>query len=240
MIRTIIWFMYFWLYLIVSIPKYFIMKHREKSTYPIERFDEDMDRIAKHWSRSLVKLAGGKVQVFGEEKIPTDEAVVFVSNHQGNFDIPIMVGFIKKPKGFIAKIEIKKMPMLGNWMRFLKCIFMDRSNPRAALKGINEGAEFVKMGYSLVIFPEGTRSPDGHVKEFKQGSLKLALKAKATIIPVAIDGTYNIMKKGEKIIRPAHVTVRIGEPIRTADLSGHESKMLTDKVKTQIEELLAI
>lgn len=240
MIRTIIWFIYFWLYLIVSIPKYFIMKSRETSSYPVHKFDADMNKIVKHWSRSLVKLAGGKVDVYGEEKIPTDEAVVFVSNHQGNFDIPVILGFIEKPKGFIAKIEIKKMPLLGDWMRFLKCIFMDRSNPRAALKGINEGAEFVKNGYSLVIFPEGTRSPDGHVKEFKQGSLKLALKAKATVIPVAISGTYDMMKKGQKRIKPAHVTVRIGEPIDTAELSGHESKMLTDNVKTQIEALLAI
>jgi len=238
MLRTIVWFIYFWIYQLALIPKYFYFKNMSKKTELRESFDAKVDKEAKRWARSLVKLAGGDITVIGEEKIPADQAVVFVANHQGNFDIPVLLGYIKKPKAFIAKKEAKKMPMIGDWMKFMNCVFMDRSNPREALKAINEGAQNVKDGYSLVIFPEGTRSPDGKLKEFKQGSLKLALKAKAPIVPVAISGTFDMMQKGKRIIRPAKVEVRIGDPIFTDELTGHESKMIMERVWDEVNGML--
>jgi 1-acyl-sn-glycerol-3-phosphate acyltransferase len=99
-LRTIIWFIYFWAVLLKLIPSLIRVKHLQKAGNIQER-DTLVDKKVKEWSTSLVKLSGSKITVSGEENIPADTAVLFVSNHQGNFDIPILLGYIKKPKAFI-------------------------------------------------------------------------------------------------------------------------------------------
>jgi len=160
---------------------------------------------------------------------------VFVANHQSNFDIPLLLGYINKPKGFIAKAETEKMPIVGGWMRYLRCVFMDRSNPRAALKAIKQGIEIVKSGYSLVIFPEGTRSVDGSLSEFKPGSFKLAMKAEAMIVPVTISGSFGIMKKGSLRIKPSQVKITISDPVTSTGYESTESYLLREKIADIIQ-----
>lgn len=225
--RTIVWFIYFWIYLLLTLPNYFIVGSRLKKGKDIEGL---VHRQTVRWGRRLVKLAGGKVTVIGEENIPKTGPVVFVANHQGNFDIPLLLGFIDKPKGFVAKASIEKMPIVGNWMKYMQCIFMDRESPRAALKAIKQGIEVVKNGHSLVIFPEGTRSLDGQLAEFKPGSFKLAMKAKALIVPVTISGTIDMMPKNSKWIKPADVTLTISEPLPSTGYESTESYLLREKV----------
>lgn len=231
MIRTAIWFIYFWIYQVFALPKYFILGHKEKKGQSIEMA---VHKETIRWARSLIKLTGSKIEVKGEENIPKEGPVVFVANHQGNFDIPLLIGYIDKPKGFIAKVETEKMPIVGGWMRYMKCIFMDRKNPRAAVKTIKQGVEIVKSGHSLVIFPEGTRSVDGQLGEFKPGSFKLAMKAEAQIVPVTIDGTIDIMRKGSMRIKPALVKLTISEPISAVGYESTESYLLREKVKAAI------
>jgi 1-acyl-sn-glycerol-3-phosphate acyltransferase len=176
--------------------------------------------------------------VTGEENLHKEGPVLFVSNHQGNFDIPILLGFIDKPKAFIAKKELTKIPILRTWMEYMQCVFIDRSDARQSLKAINRGAELLQEGYSQVIFPEGTRSEDGTLREFKPGSLKLALKANVPIIPITIKGSYNMMPKGDWKIKAAKVEVIISPPVSTENVSVKESNELTEKVKTIIESHL--
>ncbi len=235
--RTIIWYIYFWLVLIFTLPKYFKVKSLIKREKEIEA-DLVIDKQVKSWAQSLVKLSGSTVAVIGEENIPTDEAVVFIANHQSNFDIPLLLGYIKKPKGFIAKAEIKKLPVVGNWMAFMKCVFMDRSDPRAALRSIKAGIEIVKEGHSLVIFPEGTRSETGQLCEFKPGSFKLALKSKAKIIPLTINGSIDIMRKGSNKIKPAHVEIIVSEPVDASDYKPTESFELRERIYGIIQSKL--
>jgi 1-acyl-sn-glycerol-3-phosphate acyltransferase len=111
-LRTIIWFIYFWAVLIKLIPALYRVKQLQRSGRIQER-DKLVDVKVKEWSQSLVKLSGSKITVSGEENIPKDTAVLFVSNHQGNFDIPLLLGYLQKPKAFISKIEVKKMPFIG-------------------------------------------------------------------------------------------------------------------------------
>ncbi|WP_261176916.1 1-acyl-sn-glycerol-3-phosphate acyltransferase [Anaerobacillus sp. CMMVII] len=132
-----------------------------------------------------------------------------VSNHQGNFDIPILLGFLERPIGFISKVEVKKLPIVRDWMVYMNCVFLDRQDRRQAIKAINQGAENIKKGTSIVIFPEGTRSKGMEMNPFKSGSFKLAQKAEATIVPIAINGSYRIMEKNGNRIKPAKVTVTI-------------------------------
>lgn len=227
--RTIIWFIYFWLYQLFTLPKYFKIRSMHKKG-KIAEAEAYVGKQAFEWGKKLVKLTGSEVEVIGEENIPTDGAVVFVANHQSNFDIPLLLGYINKDKGFVAKAETKKLPVVGGYMKFMNCVFMERTDPRAALKSIKEGIEIVKSGHSLVIFPEGTRSVDGNLNEFKSGSFKLALKSKAPIIPVTINGSINIMKKGSNKIKPAKVKIIISKPVDSLEYKSTESYLLRDKV----------
>lgn len=234
MIRTIILSAYVVLYLLLSIPRLKRVSRLEEKGEKEEK-DAIIRKTAKDWADGIVRLSGSKVEVKGADNIPRDEAVVFVSNHQSNFDIPILMSCIEKPKAFIAKVEMENMPILSRWMSEMGCIFMDRDDVRQSLKSISKGAENVKNGYSMVIFPEGTRSVDGEIGEFKQGSLKLATKAKAKIVPVTIKGSKDIMPKGKKSIRAANVQLVISEPIDTNGISKEDEKMLSERVRGIIE-----
>jgi 1-acyl-sn-glycerol-3-phosphate acyltransferase len=237
MLRTFFWFIYFWLYLISVLPNQFKIKRlaREGNT---ALHDQIVDNTVKNWARSLVALSGSKVKVIGEENIPAEGSVVFVSNHQGNFDIPILLGHIKKPKAFIAKVELENMPMISTWMKHMKCVFMDRSDVRQSLRTISEAAGYIKEGYSMVIFPEGTRSKGMQMGEFKQGSFKLALKAKAPIVPVTIRGSYKIMESQKFIIRPAEVEIIISKPIETKNMTKEQETLLPEQVHEIIKSNL--
>jgi 1-acyl-sn-glycerol-3-phosphate acyltransferase len=235
MLRTIIMFIYFWLYLISIQPIYMRLKRLEKMG-KIAEHDRLMAQTAWKWGRALVKCAGVTVVTTGQEKIPAEVPVLYVSNHQGNFDIPILLGYIDKPKAFIAKIELLKIPMLRAWMKQLKCVFLDRSDIRQSLKTINRAAEYLKQGYSMVIFPEGTRAKDNKMGEFKPGSLKLAIKAGVPIVPVAINGSYKIMEESGFIVKPAHVEVTVFDPIPTQGLTKEQADGLSDRVRGIIEQ----
>lgn len=231
--RTLAWFIYFWIYLI-AIQPILIKVNRLARMGKIDEHDRLTNQTAKNWAQSLVKLAGVTVKIQGEENIPSQGAVLFVSNHQGNFDIPILLGYINKPKAFIAKIELLKVPLIRTWMTHLKCVFMDRSDIRQSLKAINQAAEHLKEGYSMVIFPEGTRSKGATLGEFKPGSLKLGLKAGVPILPMAIQGSYKIMENNGFLIKPAQVKITIFEPIPTQGLTKEQAADLPEKIRNII------
>ncbi|AET66291.1 1-acyl-sn-glycerol-3-phosphate acyltransferase [Desulfosporosinus orientis DSM 765] len=233
--RTFAWFTYFWIYLLAIQPTLLKVNRLAKSG-KIDEHDRLTNQTAKKWAHSLVHLAGVTVEIRGEENIPAEGPVLFVSNHQGNFDIPILIGYISKPKAFIAKIELLKIPFIRTWMTHLKCVFMDRSDIRQSLKVINQAAAYLKEGYSMVIFPEGTRSKGDTLGEFKPGSLKLGLKAGVPIIPMAIQGSYKIMENNGFLIKPAHVKITIFEPIPTKGLTKEQAADLPDKVRNIIAE----
>ncbi|KNF08345.1 1-acyl-sn-glycerol-3-phosphate acyltransferase [Gottschalkia purinilytica] len=237
MLRTIVWFIYFWVSLVLLLPSLLRVKILDKSGNIAKR-DEVVNRKVKKWAKSVLVLSGCEVNVIGEENVPEDGSVLFVSNHQGNFDIPILLTYIQKPKAFLAKSELKKLPMINKWMKYLNCIFLDRKNPRESIKAINNGVEILKEGYSLVVFPEGTRSKDGKLGEFKSGSLKLATKSGVPIVPVTIKGSNKIMEKGSLIIRPAKVEIIISPPIEVNDNQSKDTKELTEVARKAICENL--
>ncbi|WP_242854319.1 lysophospholipid acyltransferase family protein [Oxobacter pfennigii] len=231
------WFILFWLYQIYLIPKLIYAYILNKNNKIKER-DSFVYGVAGRWARFLVKMTGSTVKVIGEENIPHNSPVVFIGNHQGNFDIPIYLGYINKPKAFISKIEIKKIPFISTWMKYMNCIFMERDDVRQSLKAINEGVEYIKQGYSYVIFPEGSRSKGDNINEFKTGSFKLALKAEVPIVPVTMKGSYKIMEKNGFFITPAYIEVIISPAIETAGMSKEDARNIQDKVKNIISSNL--
>ncbi len=237
MIRAISLILYLGLYLIYSL--FILVKvtyyHRKNR---IEERDQLIFRTVKKWAKSMVSFGGAKVKVIGQENIPKEGAVLFVGNHQSNFDIPILLGFVDYPKGFIAKIELLKVPILSTWMQYMKCIFIDRRDIRQSLRAINQGVNYLKDGYSLVIFPEGTRSVNGELGDFKPGSLKLAIKAGVPIIPITIKDSFKLMDKSNFSIKPAAVEVIISKPFYVKHTQVKETKEMTDEVKRIIKENL--
>lgn len=236
MLRTIIWFIYFWLYQIIALPN-LLRANRLAAKGMLAERDALAARQALGWSRSLLWLAGCRVQVTGAEQIP-EGAVVYVSNHQGAFDIPILLGSIEKPKGFIAKDSLEKMPGVGHWMQHIHCVFIKRGNPREAIVAISQGVQKLKEGHSMVIFPEGTRSKDGALLEFKAGALKLATKAGVPIVPVAIDGSVAMMQKGSWVIHPADVAVTVFPPFLPETYKDLDTNELTEQLKQTIASVL--
>jgi len=239
MLRTITWYIYFWIYLIAIQPTLLKVNRLARMGKTAEH-DQLTAQTAKKWARSLVKAAGVTVAITGEENIPSEGPVLFVSNHQGNFDIPILLGYVDKPKAFIAKVELLKFPLVRTWMVHMKCVFMDRSDIRQSLKVINQAADYLKEGYSMVIFPEGSRSQGDTLGEFKPGSLKLALKAGVPIVPIAIRGSYKILEQNGFRIKPAHVDIAILDPIPTAGLTKEQAAELPERVRKIIEQSLEL
>lgn len=178
----------------------------------VEEKDTLMHQKPKHWAKTLVKLTGSKVEVIGQEKIPQGP-VLFVSNHQGNFDVPILIGFLEKPLGFISKVEVKKIPLISRWMEAMNCVFIDRKDRRKAVQSIKDGIATLKKGHSLVIFPEGTRSKGDEMGEFKKGGLRLATDSKVPVVPITISGSYKIMEESKFGFQPAKVKVTVHDPI---------------------------
>lgn len=196
-----------------------------------------LTKLGHGWGRMLVEATGSAVTVVGADKVPQDQAVVIVSNHQGNFDIPVLLGYFPKAAAYIAKEEVRKYPILGKWNELYGTVFIKRNNPREALRAIQEGVERLKAGYSLVIFPEGTRSQDGHVLPFKPGALKLAQKSGTMIIPVTLINTRSIMVKNSLRIRRADIRMIIGDPIDPSTEASHDlAVIIQEQISANVEQ----
>jgi 1-acyl-sn-glycerol-3-phosphate acyltransferase len=226
--------MYFFGYLMVVSPL-LLKAYKLKKQGRKDELDTFIRTITSNWARRLIKLAGGEVSVIGAERIPEDEPLLIVSNHQGNYDIPVLLGYLGINMGFISKIEVKKIPLIRSWMMLMGCIFMDRKDRRQAVKAIKEGAESFQHGQNLVIFPEGTRSKGGPVAPFKKGSFKLATKSGVTILPVTINGTYKLMESNNNLMTPGSVVVTVTEPIRCHQTDQSiDAQQLADLSRAQI------
>lgn len=230
MLRTLIWFMYFWMYLLICAPLSAYANHLEHRG-EMERCDRLVERVVQNWARRLLWLAGAKVEVSGQQNLP-DRAAVYVGDHQGNFDVPVMLACVGAPRGLIAKAELGRLPLVRVWMRHLHCLFVDRRNPRAGAETLRQGAELLKSGHGLTIFPEGTRSRGGAVGQFQGGAFRIASMAGAPIVPVTIEGTHRLMESNKGMrIRPAEVRVTIHPPVETDGLSREELRALPERVR---------
>ena len=187
--------------------------------------------VSSMWARFVMKISFAKINITGLENVPKDETVLFVSNHQSYLDIPLLMGYIPKPKGFIAKKELESWPIVSYWMKKIRCIFMDRENVRKSAKSIVEGINILKSGYSMVIFPEGTRSKGIKRHEFNSGSFKLATKPKVPIVPVSIDGSYIVLSGKFHFVKKCEINLTIHPTIETNNLSKEDLKELPKKVE---------
>jgi len=212
-------------YLFLQVLKLFIGMETQKSYVHF---------FASTWGKICVGTSGSIITVTGSEKIPNTN-VLFVSNHQSNYDIPLLLSRIPRPIAFVAKVEIAKIPLMSHWMKEMGCIFLDRSDIRQSLKVMQEGTKRLEDGYNMVIFPEGTRSKDGTMSEFKQGSLRLATKANVPIIPVSIINSGNMWEYSGRRITKTQAEIIFHDPIYPDKLSKEEVKELHKTVHKIVE-----
>jgi 1-acyl-sn-glycerol-3-phosphate acyltransferase len=183
-------------------------------------------------------LAGIRYKVIGREHVPKDRAIVFCSNHQSNVDPPVLFRALDRRLHILYKAELRKVPVLGRVLEAGGFVPIQRDNRDAAFASIERAAESIRAGNSFLIFPEGTRSKTDELLPFKKGGFVMAFNAQAPILPVAITGGREAMRKGSAVIRPVRVTVRIGPPIETARRSVEERDAIIAEVRQRIEALI--
>jgi len=194
--------------------------------------------VAKFWGLSIIKVTGCTVTVTGRENIPKKGGVCFVSNHCGYFDIILLLAYCGRPIGFVAKKELLWVPVLNCWIYMIGGLFIDRKAIRKAVRTINKGVERIKSGGGMIIFPEGHRSKGQGLLPFHPGSLKLATMAEAPIVPVALEGSYEVFEKNLRAVRTS-LKVAFCEPIDTKNLPHEERKqILCDRIYSVIKEHL--
>lgn len=234
--RTIVIYIYFGIMMFLTLFLKLYLSVLKKIKKP-EVYKNIFHDTVNSWAEHFLKVLGVKVKVIGRENLPEGECL-FVSNHQGNTDFLLLMAVLKKHLGFIAKKEMLKLRIISMWMKEMHCVFLDRKNIRESLKGINQGVENLKNGYSMVIFPEGTRSKSHKLGEFKKGSMKLATKANVLVVPIAIDNTFVVFEEEKGKLKPANVTISILKPMDVNELTKEEKADLAEIIRGKIDEEL--
>jgi 1-acyl-sn-glycerol-3-phosphate acyltransferase len=183
-------------------------------------------------------LSGIRFDVSGRENILLNRAAVYCSNHQSNVDPPILFEALHPRMHILYKHEIDRIPILARAFRLGGFIPIDRRNRESAMRSLEEGARSIIAGNSFLIFPEGTRSRGDELLPFKKGGFVMALKARAPIVPVSIQGGREAQRKGSWIIRPVTVTIRVGRPVETSAYGPTQRDELIRRVRAEIEALL--
>jgi len=180
--------------------------------------ENKVHKIANLWARMLLWLTSTRVEVIGRENVLMNRPQIFMANHQSDFDILIVLAHIPGQFRWIAKKELFKIPIFGKAMRNAGYIEIDRQNHEKALRSLDEAAQKIREGKSVVTFPEGTRSRDGKIRPFKQGMFHLAIRSGVPIVPISIIGAGEIMPKRTLKVRPGRITLVIDRPV---DVSGY-------------------
>lgn len=191
-------------------------------------------KVSSLWCRLLCKLNGVKVEIEGQENILTDRPQIFVSNHQGYFDIFALSGYLPVQIRWVAKSSLFKIPFLGGAMKASGYIPVVRDDRKKAYEAFNKTLEKVKEGSSIIIFPEGTRSEDGKIGPFKKGSNLIASRSKCPMVPVTIIGSGDIIKKGSAVITPGSVQVIISPPVEPSNDKKENEEVLQSIRRTII------
>ncbi len=203
------------------------------------RLPEDaLQRYARHWARLFCRIAGVRVQIEGAELLQANTGYIYCANHLSQFDIFSFQGFFPFSFRWLAKEELFKVPFLGWAMTNAGSIAINRSHGREALKSLQQAAERIKAGTSVLIFPEGTRSADGTLQPFKGGAMLLAIKAGVPLVPVAFVGSYAVLPKGALLVRPGTITIKIGTPVMVTGYSSKDKQELAITIHQKVAELL--
>jgi 1-acyl-sn-glycerol-3-phosphate acyltransferase len=191
------------------------------------------------WAPSILGIIGARLRVEGSERLRSGGPYFIVANHQSWVDIPSLFLSLPLPVLFLAKKELVHVPFLGRYMSAMGMVFIDRVARQDSARSIGEASERLRQGWSVLSFPEGTRSPDGRVQRFKTATFAAAIATGVPVVPVAMAGPERILPARSYNARPGRVRVAVGEPILTAGLDRSERAALADRAQREVEALLA-
>ncbi len=236
MLRTIIFFSYFWFSIFLLMPIGLVVLILEWCglriiSRPI------IGIIVRYWAKTVVWGTGTKPTVSGLENVPRGGSVVFVSNHQGNMDFVMILAYLPRTIGFIIKSQALFLPFINIWIAAMGSIFMNRDSMAKGKASIDRGVRKIMRGSDMCIFPEGTRSRSSRLGVFRNGSFKLATRANAVIVPVTVNGSYRTWEQNKKIT-PSAISMVVHPPVPTAGMSADDRKVLPDRVRAIIESAL--
>jgi len=186
------------------------------------------------WARVILRVCGIKVNVRGLENVDPSVPRIYMTNHQSFFDIFAVLACLPVNFKFILKQELMKIPFFGPAMKKAGYIGIERDDPRKAVLSMKQAADRIKNGASVLIFPEGTRSPDGRLQEFKRGGFNLAIKAGCDIVPIGIRDSFRIAPKGSLRIRKGAFGWRIGRPVPLSGLGKRDTPQLMEQVRSEM------
>jgi len=176
------------------------------------------NHLVRFWSWSFLRTAGVRCRVVGRDRVTQGESYVFISNHQSNLDVMAHFLAVPVPITFLAKKELFRIPVFSQAMRAFGIVKTDRQAGAGAHRGINRQVEkAIDLGYSVIIYPEGTRTRSGHLGTPKKGAFRIASQASLGVVPMAISGAADLWAPGRKLIRPGEIRIEMGEPIATDD-----------------------
>jgi len=206
------------------------------ATYPFDRKGRVVHYYARLWGKVALLANRVKVRVEGLEHLKGEGPYIFMSNHQGSYDIFALLGHLPFQFKWLAKKELFSIPFFGWTMAAAGYISIDREGTRKTVEAMNEAARKIRDGMSVVIFPEGSRSPDGSIQPFKKGGFTLAIKSRVPIVPIAINGSRDIMPKDKLTASSGGIRMRIDPPLEIQNCSMKDRESLMEKVSKAISK----
>ena len=191
-------------------------------------------RCARWWAWLILKTTGVQVEVSGSVPLDSTQSYLFLSNHQSIYDIPVLFWHLPYELRIIAKDSLGRFPFLGWHLRRTGHVLVDRDSPGKST--LTQVARLMRERLSLLVFPEGTRSRDGSLLRFKAGTIRLAIDSGIPIVPVAIEGTRHVMRKGRLMTCPGAVRLRVHAPIVTAGLDRSHAREIAARVEAVVRE----
>lgn len=192
---------------------------------------------AHYWAKCWCWLAFIRVSVRGRENIKEGQSYVFVANHQSAYDIFSIYGFLGHQFRWMMKKSLERIPLVGYACRKAGHIYVDKHSPAAVRQTMEEAEKRLSRGMSVVVFPEGSRTKDGHVHTFRRGAYMLAMEFSLPVVPVTVDGAYDVLPPTAKLMRPGRIILTIHKPIE-AGSDGHDLQQLMDQSREAIVSAL--
>lgn len=232
-LRTLFFFLVFWMHQLLILPLrcFYAIQAKQKGPAGVR---PRVSYVTRTWGKLVCALGGARVERTDHSDARPDEVLLLVSNHQGEFDIPLLLGYAGRSLGFVAKKELANIPMVSAWMRLMGCIFLDRGDKRKQVAQVRETIETLQAGQSMVIFPEGTRSGSDEVRPFAKGSLNIARKAGVRIQPVSLSGSWKLKPQKGIGLPGGKVRIVLHPTVDPAALSPEELEQLHERVRDLI------
>jgi 1-acyl-sn-glycerol-3-phosphate acyltransferase len=204
----------------------------------LDPYAERAARLVRFWARGVLWVCGVKVRVRGRDRLDPQRACLFMANHQSNFDIPILMAvFDTLQVRWVSKREARKVPIIGLCMQLTQQVLVDRKSPTQAVAVFRQVKKLLDAGISVIFFPEGTRTRDGHLQPFKPGGFAVAVAAGVPVVPVTINGSRAIWPPGGLKLRSGTVEVTFGEPILIA--SQLNKKAAREELLVRVQAAIA-